>query len=66
LGKKVIRQMEVDLPTIEEVIVLAGTRYRENLMAWLQSRFARVSVPTEGMPIGRQLNWLSRNAGFWA
>jgi hypothetical protein len=64
-ASKVIRQMEVDLPMAEEVIVLAGTRYRENLMAWLQGRFARVSVPMEGLPIGRQLNWLSLYAGFW-
>lgn len=56
---RVIRQMEGDLPQAEEVIVFAGVRYRENLMGWLRNRYPKVTVPMAGMPIGKQLSWLT-------
>lgn len=58
-ASKVITQMSTSLPEAEEVIVLAGDRYREHLMPYLRSRFSLVSVPMEGLTSGRQLNWLS-------
>ena len=37
---------------------MAGNRYRENLMPYLREPFSKVTVPMEGLTIGRQLNWL--------
>lgn len=53
------RQMEKSLPEAPQVVVLAGKRYRENLMPYLLMRFSSVTVPMQGLSIGRQLNWLS-------
>lgn len=57
-GAKVIAQMSLSLPKADEVVVLAGDRYRENLLPYLRSRFSRVTIPMEGLTSGRQLNWL--------
>ena len=58
-AKRVIEQMERELPKSEEIVILAGQRYREYLMDYLATR-ARVSLPLEGFRIGEQLSWLSR------
>jgi hypothetical protein len=41
-----------------EVIFLAGERYRENLVPFLEARGFRVSIPMEKMSFGSQLRWL--------
>lgn len=57
----VIRQMDTDLlGPIDKIVLLAGARYRVNLMEYLRGRARDVSVPMEGMGIGRQLQWLGR------
>jgi len=48
------------LPQADTVIILAGMRYREFLMDYLQSTFPRVEVPMENLRIGEQLRWLSQ------
>lgn len=60
---RVIEQMQERLPPADEVILLAGQRYRENIIDWLSKRYSRVAVPMEGLTIGRQLQWL-KAAGF--
>ncbi len=52
------KQMDEILPDADEVVILAGVKYRENLMTHLQARFQKVSVPMEGLQIGRQLSWM--------
>lgn len=59
----VTEQMRCILPPAEEVVVLAGERYRENIVDWLTERFSRVTIPMAGLTIGRQLQWL-KAAGF--
>lgn len=59
---RVISQMKVALPRTEEIILLAGMRYREFLMDYLQSRAKRVVTPLEGLRIGEQLSWLAQYA----
>lgn len=54
------RQMTEQLPFARRIVVLAGIRYRENLMSFLEGR-AKVSVPMEGMRIGKQLRWLNNH-----
>ena len=60
-AEKVQSQMEQALPDADEVIILAGTRYREHLEDWLNRRFAHVQVPMRGLQIGKQLQWLTEN-----
>ena len=50
------------LPAGAEVIVLAGERYRADLVPFLKQRGHKVSIPLEGMPFGRQLQFLSEVA----
>lgn len=58
---KVQRQMQEKLPAADEVVILAGKRYRENLEDYLQRRFGSVQVPMRGMRIGEQLSWLKQH-----
>lgn len=51
-------QMDVALPTSGQCVMLAGRRYREFLMDYLNQRFA-TGVPMEGLAIGQQLRWLA-------
>lgn len=60
---RVIRQMNKHLPRSDRIVVLAGVRYRQHLMAYLRQHAPKVSVPLAGMGIGRQLQWLASNAG---
>lgn len=55
---RVKNQMDEMMPKADVVVVLAGVKYRENLMAYLRGRFPRVTVPMEGLQIGRQLSWM--------
>jgi hypothetical protein len=54
----VSRQMETEMPQSDTIVVFAGARYREFLMCYLGSLARRVSVPMEGLAIGKQLSWL--------
>ncbi len=56
---KVQGQLSEVLPPSAEVIVLAGERYRERLIPFLVARGHSVKVPLEGMPFGKQLQFLS-------
>jgi cytoplasmic iron level regulating protein YaaA (DUF328/UPF0246 family) len=58
-ARRVQDRLEAVLPQGAEVIILAGERYRENLVPFLKSRGHEVSVPLEGMPFGKQLQYLS-------
>ena len=44
----------------DRVILLAGERYREDLVPQLVQYGCTVEVPMKGLRIGRQLQWLSR------
>lgn len=61
-AKRVIRQMELSLPSCDEIVVFAGARYREFLMDYLLKRANRVTVPLEGLRIGEQLSWFGSHA----
>jgi hypothetical protein len=58
-ASRVIDQMDKRLPECDEIVVLAGARYREFLMEYLARRAKRVTVPMENMRIGEQLSWLT-------
>lgn len=56
-AKRVIGQLQTQLPPCKSIVVLAGKRYREFLMDYLRSR-AEVKVPLQGLRIGHQLKAL--------
>ena len=51
------RLLEV-LPAGAEVIILAGERYREGIVPFLEEHGFDVRVPMEGLQFGPQLRWL--------
>jgi len=44
----------------DRVTILAGERYREDLLPRIREYGCQVDVPMQGLGIGRQLQWLSR------
>ena len=60
---KVREQLLEVLPASAEVIVLAGQRYREGLVPFLEERGYSVSIPLEGLPFGKQLQFLAEQNG---
>ena len=59
-ASRVLTQLEPHLNGIKSVTFLAGRRYREFLEPSLRSRGLVVSIPMEGLRIGEQLSWLTR------
>lgn len=57
-GNRVQAQLSASLPPTADVIFLAGTRYREALVPFLRRSGHAVSIPLEGLPLGRQLQRL--------
>jgi hypothetical protein len=57
-ARKVQNQLLQVLPKGAEVIVLAGQRYRENLVPFLEENGFSVRIPLEGLSFGRQLQRL--------
>lgn len=55
---RVQQQLLGVLPSGAEVIILAGERYREDLVPFLRRRGFPVSIPLEGLSFGRQLQRL--------
>jgi hypothetical protein len=62
-AERVRRQLLEVLPTGAEVIVLAGERYRSELIPFLRAHGFSVRVPLEGLSFGRQLQRLGEIAG---
>jgi hypothetical protein len=55
---RVERQLKDIVPTGSEVILLAGSRYRENIEPFLRERGCHVEIPLKGLKLGEQLCWL--------
>jgi hypothetical protein len=60
-GLHVLRDLRQHIKSGDEVIFLAGKKYREYLEKPLSDEGCVVNVPLEGLRIGEQLQWLSRN-----
>jgi hypothetical protein len=61
-AERVQQQLLEVIPVGAEVILLAGMRYREEIEPFLRNRGFSVSVPLEGLPIGKQLQRLKQAA----
>jgi len=57
-SRRVQKQIMQVLPPDAEVIVLAGLRYREELIPFLRKRGFGVTVPLAGLGFGKQLQRL--------
>ena len=57
-AETVQQQLIKVLPAGAEVVILAGERYREGLIHFLERRGFRVSVPLESLSFGKQLQRL--------
>jgi hypothetical protein len=60
---RVQQQLQQSLPPGAEVIILAGSRYREGIEPFLSANGFAVSVPFKGLGIGKQLQRLMPYAG---
>lgn len=58
-AEKVISEMDDGLPNANAIVILAGEKYREYLMPYLEERFTNVMIPMKGLRIGEQLKWLN-------
>ena len=59
-AETVLDQLRPHLAGVDEVVFLAGERYREHLEAAVQEGGCAVQVPMAKLSIGYQLQWLSR------
>ena len=57
-SSRVLQELSEVLSPEDEVVILAGRKYREYLTGPLKEEVANVSVPMEGLGIGEQLQFL--------
>jgi len=58
-ARGVEHQLGAVLSPGDEGILLAGERYREGLIPFLRRRGHNVTIPLEGLPFGKQLQFLN-------
>ncbi len=60
---QVLADLEHVLRPGDQVVFLAGQRYRQNLIEPIQGMGCKVEIPMEGLGIGEQLRWLKQRVG---
>ena len=61
-ASRVLSQLDTSVHALDQIIFLAGERYREFLVDELQNRKIKVAVPMAGLGIGKQLAWLKQHS----
>jgi cytoplasmic iron level regulating protein YaaA (DUF328/UPF0246 family) len=61
-SEQVKRELAAVLSPNAEIVILAGERYREDLIPFLKSRGHNVVITFEGLPLGHQLRRLNEIA----
>lgn len=56
---RVRAQLVPHLAGVTSVLLLAGERYRQHLVDFLEQNGRTVDIPLRGLSIGRQLKWLT-------
>jgi len=59
--EKVFEEIKTHTKANDEITVIAGKRYRQDLTPLLIKRGNKVQFPMEGLGIGKQLQWLTQN-----
>jgi len=62
-AKKVASDLQKILHSGDRVILLAGIRYRENLIEPIKRLGCTIEIPMKGLRIGEQLSWLNQRLG---
>lgn len=62
-AKSVMSDLAKIVTHSDEVVFLAGVKYRENLIQPLTKMGSKISVPMEGLSFGNQLKWLKNQLG---
>ena len=62
-AQKVLSDLRMRLTAGDAVIILAGVKYREYLISPLRQMGCEIVIPMEGLRIGEQLSWLSKQIG---
>ncbi|WP_084555356.1 DUF6884 domain-containing protein [[Phormidium ambiguum] IAM M-71] len=57
----VVKQLIAIAPPPAELIILAGKRYRQGIVEPLQKAGYNITIPLQGLGIGKQLQWLAAN-----
>ena len=57
---KVMQDLRPQLSAGDKIVILAGQKYREFMLKPLHSAGCQVEIPMEGLRIGEQLSWLSK------
>ncbi len=60
-AERVLAGLQQEVRPGDEIVILAGQRYREYLVAPLQALGCEVRVPMAGLRIGEQLRWLNEH-----
>jgi cytoplasmic iron level regulating protein YaaA (DUF328/UPF0246 family) len=60
-ARQVSEQLKHVLTAGDRVVLLAGQRYRENLVGPIRDLGCSVEIPMEGLGIGKQLRWLNQH-----
>jgi hypothetical protein len=62
-ARRVIEDLKRVLQPGDRVVILAGSRYRQDLIGPIRQMGCTVDVPMEGLKIGEQLRWLKQRVG---
>lgn len=63
-AQNVFEQLKTIINPGDEIIFLAGTKYRENLISPLEKVGIQISIPMEGLRIGEQMSWLNKKIQY--
>jgi cytoplasmic iron level regulating protein YaaA (DUF328/UPF0246 family) len=59
-ANNVKKQLRSVVEEEDQVIILAGVKYREDLIPFLNKIGCAVEIPMEGLRIGEQMSWLNQ------
>lgn len=59
-AKRVLKDLDQILQPGDRVVILAGERYRKDLIDPIQQMGCSIEIPMQGLKIGEQLRWLKQ------
>lgn len=62
-ARRVSKELDLVLRPGDQVVVLAGEKYRENLVHPIREMGCSVEIPMQGLVFGEQKSWLNQRLG---